>query len=191
MAQVGVALVVGVLCSGFLRAQTTIILNDFSGSTPSRYNGQTGQSLGAATNLGNVTGLRNDIWVHSTNGVGNSASLYHLWDVAMRSRSTVNIVNTASPGTAFSLYFKYEPWNPTLTGGFVGMGWALSAGCDNVSPYTAGDEHRVMIGLRRTDATNQTARLSSGGRFGAFLPSTDLPATNFNAVTLNMQTGMW
>lgn len=189
--QVIAGLALSLFAVGILRGQTTIIQNDFSGSTPGRYNGQTGQSLGTATNLGNVTGLRTDIWVHSTNGAGNSASLYHLWDIAMRSRDPVNIVSAAAPGTAFSLYFKYEPWNATLTGGFVGMGWALSAGCDGVSSYTAGNDDRVMIGLRRTDATTQAARLSSGGRFGTFLASSDLPAANFNTVELNMETGMW
>lgn len=180
------------LCVRPLLAQLIIVDNDFSGSPAGNYNGTTGQALGTENELGNVTGIRNPIQVQTSGGVANSAVLFHGQDVAMRSRNTFDIADTTYPAVSFSAYFRFEP-TQNYTGGFLGMGWALSTATDGQSPYSAGDTARVLIGLRRLDNVNNTARITSGGRFGAYGSGTDIPVSYFqdNIAATNLSLSSW
>lgn len=163
--------------------------NDFSGSAPGNYDGTNGQALGTDPELGNATGLRNNIQVRSTGGVGNSAMLFHANDVAMRARNTTDVASTTYPTANFSLYFRFDPAG-TLLGGFVGMGWALSNATDSRSPYNQGNDDRVLVGLRRID-TDNNVRVSSGGQFQSFGTATDIPSSYFDTPSANLTVANW
>lgn len=180
-------------------AQISLVDNDFSGSTPGTYNGTTGQSLGAAAPLGNASGLRFNIQVQSTGGVGNSASLFQNQDVTMRARNTFDFADASYGAVSFSVYFRFQPTS-TILGGFLGMGWALGTATDNVSPFTSGGPERVLVGLRRVnnnvggDSTVNTVRVSSGGRLGELSsPGNDIPATQFqdSIASVNLVENTW
>ncbi len=179
--------------SGGALAQLIIVDNDFSGSPVGTYNGTTGQALGTDPKLGNASGLRSNIQVQNSGGVGNSASLFQSQDVTMRARNTFNIADTTYPAVEFSAYFRFEPVS-TIVGGFLGLGWALSSATDNLSPFTVGDTDRVLIGLRRVDNVNNAARVTSGGRLGQYGGTgTDIPTTYFQGgvASTNLSVGTW
>lgn len=126
---------VSALCviAGLRVSAAVFAYNDFSASAEGIYNGTTGQALGTDPELGNATGLRFNIQVQSTGGVGDSPVFIHADDVAMRARNTTDIAMTYTT-VNFSVFFPFDPAE-TLLGGFVGMGWALSTATDNRSPY--------------------------------------------------------
>lgn len=174
-------------------AQLIIVENDFSGSPAGTYNGTMGQALGTDPKLGNASGLRNNIQVQNSGGVANSASLFQSQDVTMRARNTFDIADTTYSAVEFSAHFRFDPAS-TIVGGFLGLGWALSSATDNVSPFTTGGTDRVLIGLRRVDNVNNTARVSSGGRLGQYGGTgTDIPATYFQdgVASTNLSVGTW
>ncbi|MDH7501416.1 MAG: hypothetical protein QHJ82_01700 [Verrucomicrobiota bacterium] len=178
------------MVAGLRVSAAVFAYNDFSASASGNYDGTKGQALGADPELGNATGLRFNIQVQNTGGVGNSPMLLHADDVAMRAREAFDIASTTYPAVRFSLYFRFDPAE-TLLGGFIGMGWALSSATDNRSPWNQGNDDRVLVGLRRTDNANNTVRVSSGGQFQNFATGTDIPASYFDTPSANLTLANW
>lgn len=178
------------MITGLRVSAAVFAYNDFSASTPGIFDGTKGQTLGTDPELGNATGLRSNIQVQSTGGVGNSPMLFHANDVAMRARNTTDIASTTCPTANFSLYFRFDPAG-TLLGGFVGMGWALSNATDSRSPYNQGNDDRVLVGLRRSNNTDNTVRVSSGGQFQSFVAATDIPTSYFDTASANLTLANW
>ncbi len=175
-----------VAAAGTVHSQLVFLANDFSVSPPGTYNGQTGAALGTGELLGNATGLRNNIQVLSSGGVEDSPCLFQQNDVALRGRNTFDITDPSSAATYFSVHFRYDPIL-TLIGGFLGMGWALAAAADNVSPYSNGADNRVMVGLRRPSNANE-GRVTTFGQFSA---SADVPSGYLSATTIELAVSNW
>ncbi len=181
------------MCLGWAASAQLILLdNDFSSCTPGNYNGQTGQSLGTATTLGNATGIRNNQQVQSSGGVGNSASYVHSQDAALRSRSTHDIASASEPIAQFSVYFQFNPVQATYVGGFLGLGWALSSATDNSSPYSGGSNDRLMVGLRRAIVGGTSlGYVCAADRFANFSSGRDIPASYLSAQGVELVVGQW
>ena len=182
--------------SGGLTAQDTFTLailqmsvldllaNDFESVAVASYAGNSGTAFGADPVLGNASGAASAP-VAATTGVGGSRSIANSSDPALRSRSTFDIRQGVF---SYSVFFKYQPLNPTHEGGFIGLGWALPSGTDGVNTWSSGSADRLLVGLRRHAHATETVRIDA---LAALSSSAAIAGQSGDILTAQLTVGNW
>ena len=162
-----------------------ILENNFNAVPTGNYNGSTGAPFGADALLGNATGLNTAQTVGTSNGVEGSRGIESA-DTAIRTRALRDIRQNRYN---YSLYFQYNPASTTLTGNFIGAGWALPAGADGVNTWNLGNSDKLLIGLRRTDAATNAIRLVNAANLSVV--ESAITGGSADLLTTNLTPGRW